>query len=116
MFWSQRWSSFCVTWVTSSFGRAGTHAVREHTVAVARPVGPVGSGTFGAMTDLRSRRSVLRSVPDAFGRGRERLGGVFQHRYPTVAVTGMTGVGKSGWSTTSAAGHARAACPRPARP
>ncbi len=47
------------------------------------------------MTDVRSRRSVLRSVPNALGRGRERLTGVFQHRYPTVAVTGMTGVGKS---------------------
>jgi hypothetical protein len=47
------------------------------------------------MTEVRSRRSVLRSVPNAFGRGRDRLSGVFQHRYPTVAVTGMTGVGKS---------------------
>ncbi|HYG92285.1 MAG TPA: GTPase domain-containing protein [Nocardioides sp.] len=46
------------------------------------------------MTDLR-RRSGLRAVPAALGRGRERLVGVFQHRYPTVAVTGMTGVGKS---------------------
>ena len=34
-------------------------------------------------------------MPDALGRGRERLSGVFQHRYPTVAVTGMTGAGKS---------------------
>ncbi|UNX56640.1 GTPase domain-containing protein (plasmid) [Georgenia sp. TF02-10] len=47
------------------------------------------------MTDLRPRRTGLRAVPAAFGRGRERLTGVFQHRYPTVAVTGMTGVGKS---------------------
>jgi len=29
------------------------------------------------------------------GRGRERVTGVFQRRYPTVAVTGMTGVGKT---------------------
>ena len=46
------------------------------------------------MTD-RQRRSGLRAVPAAIGRGRDRLAGVFQHRYPTVAVTGMTGVGKS---------------------
>lgn len=53
------------------------------------------SGTFGRMTDPRQRRSGLRAVPAAIGRGRDRLTGVFQHRYPTVAVTGMTGVGKS---------------------
>jgi hypothetical protein len=47
------------------------------------------------MTDLRPRRAGLLRVPAALGRGRERLVGVFQHRYPTVAVTGMTGVGKS---------------------
>ncbi|MDN7122046.1 GTPase domain-containing protein [Nocardioides sp. ChNu-153] len=37
----------------------------------------------------------LRAVPATLVRGRERLTGAFQHRYPTVAVTGMTGVGKS---------------------
>lgn len=47
------------------------------------------------MTDQRTRRSGLRAVPAAFSRGRDRLTGIFQHRYPTVAVTGMTGVGKS---------------------
>src|SRR5688572_3887615 len=47
------------------------------------------------MTDLRPRRTGLRGVPAAMGRQRERLVGVFQHRYPTVAVTGMTGVGKT---------------------
>ncbi len=31
----------------------------------------------------------------ALSRGRERAGGIFGHRFPTVAVTGMTGVGKS---------------------
>jgi hypothetical protein len=31
----------------------------------------------------------------ALGRGRERIGGVLGHRFPTVAVTGMTGVGKT---------------------
>ncbi len=55
----------------------------------------MGSGTFERMTDLRQRRGGLRAVPAAIGRGRDRLTGVFQHRYPTVAVTGMTGVGKS---------------------
>ena len=34
-------------------------------------------------------------MPASLARGRERVAGVFQHRYPTVAVTGMTGVGKS---------------------
>ncbi|HWJ83066.1 MAG TPA: GTPase domain-containing protein [Nocardioides sp.] len=47
------------------------------------------------MTDVRSRRTGLRSVPAALGRGRDRLTSMFQHRYPTVAVTGMTGVGKT---------------------
>ena len=40
-------------------------------------------------------RRGLRAVPTSLARGRERMAGVFQHRYPTVAVTGMTGVGKS---------------------
>ncbi len=52
-------------------------------------------GYLRRMTDLRSRRAVLRSLPNAIGRSRERLTGAFQHRYPTVAVTGMTGVGKT---------------------
>jgi hypothetical protein len=34
-------------------------------------------------------------VTGAVARGRERVTGVFQRRYPTVAVTGMTGVGKT---------------------
>lgn len=37
----------------------------------------------------------LRAVPAAMHRGRERVTHVFGHRFPTVAVTGMTGVGKS---------------------
>lgn len=36
-----------------------------------------------------------RALTEPLHRGRERLTGLFQHRYPTVAVTGMTGVGKS---------------------
>lgn len=36
-----------------------------------------------------------RALTQPLQRGRERLAGLFQHRYPTVAVTGMTGVGKS---------------------
>jgi hypothetical protein len=46
-------------------------------------------------TDRLSRRGALRAVPDALSRGRDRVTGVFQHRFPTVAVTGMTGVGKT---------------------
>ncbi|QCW49923.1 GTPase domain-containing protein [Nocardioides dongxiaopingii] len=42
-----------------------------------------------------SPRRGVRAVPGALARGRERVTGVFQHRYPTVAVTGMTGVGKT---------------------
>ena len=41
------------------------------------------------------RRGLLRAVPSTLARGRERVIGVFQHRFPSVAVTGMTGVGKS---------------------
>src|SRR5688500_5784147 len=37
----------------------------------------------------------VRALPGALTRGRERVTGVFQRRYPTVAVTGMTGVGKT---------------------
>lgn len=37
----------------------------------------------------------VRDVPAALGRGRDRITGTFQRRYPTVAVTGMTGVGKT---------------------
>jgi hypothetical protein len=43
---------------------------------------------------MAARRG-LRAVPGVVTRGRERVTGVFQHRYPTVAVTGMTGVGKT---------------------
>lgn len=41
-----------------------------------------------------SRRG-LRAVPSTLAGARDRVTSVFQHRYPTVAVTGMTGVGKS---------------------
>ncbi len=42
-----------------------------------------------------SRPRAVRAVPGALSRGRERVTGVWSHRFPTVAVTGMTGVGKS---------------------
>lgn len=45
------------------------------------------------MPDNRSRG--LRGIPSAVGRGRDRVSGLVGHRYPTVAVTGMTGVGKT---------------------
>ncbi|MCY7396957.1 MAG: hypothetical protein LH468_12565 [Nocardioides sp.] len=36
-----------------------------------------------------------RDLPQALSRGRDRVTGALQRRYPTVAVTGMTGAGKS---------------------
>lgn len=36
-----------------------------------------------------------RRLPEAVARQRERVTGVLQRRYPSVAVTGMTGVGKT---------------------
>ena len=42
-----------------------------------------------------SRPRAVRAVPGALSRGRERVTGVWSHRFPTVAVTGMTGVGKT---------------------
>lgn len=40
-------------------------------------------------------RRTLRRVPAGLARGRERVAGALQHRYPSIAVTGMTGVGKT---------------------
>ncbi len=37
----------------------------------------------------------VRALPHALSRGRERVTGVLKRRFPTVAVTGMTGVGKT---------------------
>lgn len=45
------------------------------------------------MPDPRPRG--IRGVPSAVGRGRERVTGLVARRFPTVAVTGMTGVGKT---------------------
>lgn len=42
-----------------------------------------------------SRPRAVRAVPGVLARGRDRVTGVWSHRFPTVAVTGMTGVGKS---------------------
>ncbi len=36
-----------------------------------------------------------RRLPRVLADGRDRVTGIFQRRYPTVAVTGMTGVGKT---------------------
>lgn len=42
-----------------------------------------------------TRPRAVRAVPGALARGRERVTGAWSHRFPTVAVTGMTGVGKT---------------------
>ncbi|WP_206422601.1 GTPase domain-containing protein [Nocardioides pantholopis] len=47
------------------------------------------------MPDSRDQRRGRRRVSATVARGRERIADLVQHRYPTVAVTGMTGVGKS---------------------
>ncbi|MEQ7848896.1 hypothetical protein [Nocardioides kribbensis] len=49
------------------------------------------------MPDRRTRevRGGVRGLGGALGRGRERVTGVLGHRFPSVAVTGMTGVGKT---------------------
>ncbi len=44
---------------------------------------------------MAARPRISRPAPGALSRGRERVSGVFSHRFPTVAVTGMTGVGKT---------------------
>ncbi|QIK65891.1 hypothetical protein G7072_05670 [Nocardioides sp. HDW12B] len=43
----------------------------------------------------QQRRRGVRDVPGALARGRARVAGVAKRRFPSVAVTGMTGVGKS---------------------
>lgn len=43
----------------------------------------------------RDRSRGLRGVPGSLARGRDRVVHLAQRRYPTLAVTGMTGVGKS---------------------
>jgi hypothetical protein len=48
-------------------------------------------GTVRDVPPPRAPRAVTRPLE----RGRERLAGLVQHRYPTVAVTGMTGAGKT---------------------
>lgn len=47
------------------------------------------------MPDRRDHRRGVLGVPGALSQGREKLTGVLKHRYPSVAVTGMTGVGKT---------------------
>lgn len=43
----------------------------------------------------RQSNGTLRGIPQAIGRGRDRILHTARRRYPSVAVTGMTGVGKT---------------------
>ena len=44
---------------------------------------------------MRNTPRGVRAVPHVLARGRERVTGALHRRYPSVAVTGMTGVGKT---------------------
>ena len=62
-----------------------------------QPARALSLGRLAAVAG-RERGMAVATAMGALAGGRHRARRALRERYPTVAVTGMTGVGKTGWS------------------